>query len=115
MDLEDLQKEVRRIRSSIKRWWQRRTRGWDDSDTWSLDYTIAKFALPRLIRFKELNNGYPGDFATPEAWDEAIDKMIYSLQACIKHNEGNDIDIADWPRVKEGLELFGKHFMALWW
>ena len=43
--------------------WQRITRGFNDSETWNLDYTIAKLVLPRLKRFKELTNGIPGDFS----------------------------------------------------
>ena len=42
------------IKRAIKHWWQRRTRGWDDSDTYSLDITIAKFALPRFKRLREI-------------------------------------------------------------
>ena len=38
---------------NLKYFWQRRTRGWDDSDLYSLDYTIAKFVLPRLKVFAE--------------------------------------------------------------
>lgn len=41
-----------------KRFWkflrQRITRGWDDSETWSLDSKITEFILPRLKRFKEI-------------------------------------------------------------
>lgn len=41
--------------------WQRWTRGFDDSETWSLDSTISYFILPRLKRFKEIyNNGNKG-------------------------------------------------------
>ena len=32
---------------------QRLERGFDDSETWNLDLTIAKFVLPRLESFKE--------------------------------------------------------------
>jgi len=40
---------------------QRLTRGWDDSDTWSLDVSVAKFLLPRLKRYRELRQGVPAD------------------------------------------------------
>ena len=36
---------------------QRIERGFDDSELWNLDYTIASFVLPRLKRLKELNTG----------------------------------------------------------
>lgn len=35
---------------------QRATRGFDDSEIWSLDHTICKFMIPRLERFIEIDN-----------------------------------------------------------
>lgn len=96
-----------------KHWWQRRTRGWDDSDTWNLDSTIAKFALPRLRRFKELTCGHPGNL-TAEEWDSILDDIIYGLEACILSTEGKGPEI-NWKRHQRGLEFFGKWFFHLWW
>ena len=99
-------------------------------ETWNLDYTIAKFVLPRLKLFKEVNIRYPrrGEMDTPEKWDEALDKMIYSFKQIVDDNCCNDygIDFANDPdcmkkfeeinkQINEGLELFGKWFMHLWW
>ena len=42
------------FKRSLRFWWQRGTRGWDDSETWGLDGTLARFILPRLQRFKEV-------------------------------------------------------------
>ena len=44
---------------SLRRIWQNLTRGWNDSDCWSLDRTITLFTLPRLIRLKEIQHGIP--------------------------------------------------------
>lgn len=96
---------------SIRFWWQRRTRGWDDSDTWSLDAVVARFVLPRLIRFKEVNIAFPPEF-TEDGWNAALDDMIYALSQCTEVKYDEDID---WDRVKRGLELFGQHFRSLWW
>lgn len=35
---------------------QRIDQGFDDSETWSLDHTIASFIIPRLERYQELAN-----------------------------------------------------------
>ena len=98
---------------------QRITQGFPDSDTWDLDRPMAKFIAPRLKRFKELNNGWPSaDFPEPEDWNKAIDKMIYSMEALIHDTlEGNDWEwiAEEQNKIQEGLELFGKHFTALWW
>jgi hypothetical protein len=111
MQFIDIKHKVWQYHGNIKRWWQRRTRGWDDSDTWNLDYTLATMILPRLKRFKELNNGYPHGL-TPEKWDEMLDQMIYGMEQIIENdNETKPID----KRALEGLELFGKYFRHLWW
>lgn len=100
--------------------WQKLTRGWSDKETWNLEYEIAKFALPRLKRFKEVTNGYPGDLSE-ELWDEILDKMIFSLEYITKEFDLELTDISvtqmkeDSKKVQEGLDLFGKHFWHLWW
>jgi hypothetical protein len=90
---------------------QRIKRGFDDSETWSFDCTIAKFALPRLKRFKEVNNGSPRDM-TEEEWNNIIDEMIYSFEFISKDICGNDLEL---NKVNKGLKLFSKYLMYLWW
>lgn len=102
------------VKRSIKHWYQRRTRGWDDSDTWSLSDVIAEFTLPRLIRFRELNNGYPCDVEGPEEWNHMIDDMIYALGICSREDDGVIFD-CDWDRLQRGLDYFGRYFRDLWW
>jgi hypothetical protein len=108
----------RRIKRKIKFFIQRWTRGWDDSETWGLDSTIAKFTLPRLKRFKELKDGIPMGF-TEKSWNETLDKMIFALGLCLDEDrwfEGaKEEQEALAARVQEGLELFGKYFRSLWW
>lgn len=109
--------------------WQKITRGFSDQVTWNLDYDMAKWILPRLKRFKELNNGYPDDL-TSERWDEILDEMIWAFNYIANDGEGK-IFTADtrpgafekereqWKaaekRVDEALKLFGEYFQALWW
>ena len=61
-----------------KKWLKEQGLYVNPKETWNLDYTIAKFVLPRLKLFKKLNNGYPGreGMETKEKWDEALNKMI---------------------------------------
>ena len=94
---------------------QREERGWDDTETWNLDSTIAQFVYPRLKRFIELEPaGYPGQcFKTYEDWIEALKKMLYSFEHIINEDDyeiNNDVN----KKIQEGLELFGKHFQSLW-
>ncbi len=96
-------------------WWtvvaffQRRRRGFDDSELWSLDSTVLVFILPRLKRFRAKERwGWPGpeaifdidyeDFEklseeevadlsarSIEEWDRMLDKMIRAIELQIGH------------------------------
>lgn len=100
---------------------QRLERGFDNSETWSLDSTIARFIEPRLKVFKETHGGYPSSL-TEEKWDEILDKMIKAFEYI--NNEDLGIDKNEYgPKkyekreqiIKEGLDLFREYFFALWW
>lgn len=106
-----------KVKRPTKFFHQRATRGFDDSETWGLDYTIAKFTLPRLIRFKELAlpTVLPADFTNSEEWENVLDMMIYAMESIIKDNDAIDWEDIDWEDVETGLELFGKYFRTLWW
>ncbi len=116
---------------TLKFWYQRRTRGWDDSDTWNLAYPIAIFTLPRIKRYREFvvdENcvaGHPGQI-THKKWIEILDKIIYSLDWVIREYdlklsdeemewEGTKKDMEQFGRRQEGLSLFGQYFMDFGW
>jgi hypothetical protein len=103
---------MRRIIRWLRCFWQRRTRGWDDSDTWSLDHCFAKMIVPRLRRFRELNDGHPNNL-TWEQWEEMLGKMIRSFEF-IASDDYWDVTM---PReyVQEGLDLFAEYYCSLWW
>lgn len=118
-DLPDKFEKIWRIKLKrpVKHFYQRSTRGFDDSETWGLDYTIAKFALPRLVRFKELAVGtvLPQGFTDNDEWEQVLDMMIYAMKSIIKDNDAIDWEDIDWEDVETGLDLFGKYFRTLWW
>lgn len=101
-----------KIRRIIKYWWQRRTRGWDDSDLWSLDFTIIRFTLPRLKEFRKQCMGYPAELNSFEEWEDILDKMIAALEIYLK--EESYIFAEDVEEFKEGINLFFKYFFHLW-
>jgi len=94
---------------------QRMERGFDDSELWSLDMTIAQFILPRLKRFKEVSEMrqcHPGSMSYEE-WQDIMDKMIAAFERLAKgvffYNEDDeDMD------VNTGLKLFAEHYLGLW-
>jgi len=117
------------IKRACRFWWQRRTRGWDDSETWSLEHSLAKHIAPRLRRFKELTIGIPGCLLPQERptaaqraraekkWDEILDDMIYAYEFIADHDKYflAQFDSPEWKRVNRGRNLFHKYYYSLWW
>ena len=102
------------IEPDDKRWdgfkEQRLKNGFDDSELWNLDNTIASFIYPRLKRFYDDGNvfGYPSDLA-PEKWNEILEKMIDAFRyILIDKFDEHDAEIS------EGLDLFRKYYFDLW-
>lgn len=99
---------------------QLKTNGFCDAETWGLDSVICQFVLPRLQRFKMLNNGHPSGF-TPEQWDATIDKMIFAFDWSLNFEDrgyyklSGEEQQAKWKQYEEGMELFAKYFRDLWW
>lgn len=93
---------------------QRVQRGWDDSETYSLDYSLAKLILPRLRRFKELKTWRPADM-TPTEWDSALDKMIAAFEFAASDDRWIDVAGKEQALRQEGLDLFAKYYFSLWW
>ena len=91
---------------------QRIERGFDDTETYSLFFTIAKFTLPRLKRFKEVTSSHPTDM-TFEEWMIILDKITESLEIISK--DDFSFSHEKEAKIKEGIDLFGKYFTYLWW
>ena len=87
---------------------QRKERGFDNSELWSLDMTIIEFTLPRLKAFRDYTKSFPidDDIKSFQDWQATIDKMIYGMEKYID-------DSWDTEAV-EGIDLFLKYFRHLW-
>ena len=90
-------------------YWQRLTRGWDDSELWNLDNTISEFVLPRLKRFKAYQDCHPS-YMTEEEWDQNLDKMILAFENNLEDFPTKEQD----KQAEEGLALFAKYYVHLW-
>lgn len=105
-------------------WWQRRTRGFDERETWCLTTTILELALPRLKAFPQGDQA-PGSFIFNEdgsekpieevcdTWDTALNKMIRAMEIWLKHDGHPPAELE--AEVEEGMDLFFEHFFDLWW
>ena len=105
-------KEIKKIIESNKRLKKDlKKNGFDRSECWNLDSTIAQFTLPRLKYFRNYTIGFPSDFKNIEQWRETIDKMILSLEYIVEDDYTSDVPFEE---VQKGLELFGKYLYHLW-
>jgi hypothetical protein len=91
---------------------QLQTQGFCDPELWNLDQSLSEFLYPRLLRFKEINHGYP-DGLTPEEWDKILDTILSSLHWNINQFDDPE-DTPAPPTYQEGFELLGKWFTHLW-
>lgn len=101
-------------RRGFRFWWQRRTRGWDDSVTWNLDQQLAQWLAPRLERFREINNGFPHDMSQEE-WDAELADMAWSAKWYAEHAYDFDGKADDYDRAVGGLRKVTERLRDLWW
>jgi hypothetical protein len=106
-------------------WWQRIARGWDDSETWSMDSSLAKIILPQLHLFKgyqylqEMQGFYPNlpENMSINDWNKIIDQMIWSFQ-WFSNGKQYTYDYVteanDANKAYDGVELFAKYYKYLW-
>lgn len=93
--------------------YERKTKGYDRSELWSLDSTIARFIAPRLRDFAEDHCGYPACFADDKEWSEILDKMATAFEL-LSSDEFPFLTKEQDAQVEEGLDLFRKWFHSLW-
>lgn len=103
------------LKRKIKFIYQKLTRGWSDDETWSLDYSLAKLIAPRLKRFKQIICGHPHNMEEKE-WHQDLDKMIAAFEFLGSEDRWSfDLDQKKMLEVQEGIDLFAKHYVGLWW
>lgn len=99
---------------------QREERGFDDTELWNLDVTIAKFILPRLIAFKEYGHGVPGHIDPDntledkgeEKWNAILQEMIDGFD--IIANDNFSFDKENNLAANQAIKLFAEHYFSLW-
>ena len=106
----DIKREGKNKKKLLKHY---KKHGWDPSETWNLDETIARFILPRLRHLRENTHGYPHDL-TEEMWDDIMGKMVKSFELSLLEHGEDGYEEFDQEEMQEGLDLFAKHFRNLW-
>lgn len=92
---------------------QRLERGFDDSETWNLDYTIARFIVPRLACYVDIAESH---ILRSSEQIEKTNKALVALKTIIADGDGNNIDskVTD-DDIAEGLHCLADIFRSLWW
>ena len=98
---------------------QRFEQGFDDTETWHMDRTIALFIIPRLKKFIEVNNGIPTG-ETVESYNEKLNFIINAFENYYATNRYYE-SVDDTERkqltddVKQAVEYLSKLWFELWW
>ncbi len=98
---------------------QRFEYGFDDTETWHLDRTMALFIIPRLKRFIEVNNG----IAKSQTEESDYEKLRFIIQAFENYYATdkyfNSVDIEERKKltddVKQAVEYLSKLWFEMWW
>ena len=98
---------------------QRFEQGFDNTETWHMDRTIALFIIPRLKKFIELNNGIPTG-ETVESYNEKLKFIISAFENYYATNKYYDsVDDAERKQltddVKQAVEYLSRLWFELWW
>lgn len=72
-----------------KKWLKKHGQYIAPKELWNLDYTVAKFVLPRLIKFKENSLGFPGydEADTMDKWQDILQKMIIAFEYIVTDDD----------------------------
>ena len=74
---------------NLKSCYQRIVYGVADIECWSLNNTIAEYALPRLIHFKNMKrSGIPPQLGVKE-WDNILDEIIFAFDYTVNEEKYN--------------------------
>ena len=104
---------------------ERLERGFDSSELWNLDSTIAKFILPRLKEFRNKAISFPMEFCELNSekglrvWKRILDKMILSFYLISKNDDidesiNSNNNKKQQNTIDNGLYLFYYYFRDLW-
>lgn len=98
---------------------QRFLNGFDDTETWHMDRTMALFIIPRLKRFIEVNNGIPNG-ETEESYNDKIRFIISAFENYyVSDKYYNSVDIEERQKLtddtKLAVENLSKLWFELWW
>lgn len=93
---------------------QRIERGFDESETWALNLTIAKFIIPRLELYEKKKKAKDILKREPELIKD-IENFLNAMKLIV-NNEGLFFSDKEEEEIyNKGIKAFPKIFNSLWW
>jgi hypothetical protein len=96
---------------------QRDERGFDDTETWHLDKTVALFLIPRLKRYIQVNNGFPSG-ETEKSFNE---KLMFIVKSFEEYYQDENVEVSlelekeRLSNAKKAVAILGEIWFDLWW
>ena len=95
---------------------QRIDHGFDESETWSLDHTIARFILPRIKEFWRIEQKVTMMKSQEELeYKESMPKIIRAFELIVRDNDSRIWNEQEEKEYEEGIDLFAKYLLWMWW
>ena len=96
---------------------QRDENGFDDTETWHLDKTVALFLIPRIKRYIQVNNGFPAGM-TEELYNEKLNFIVKAFEEYY-HDENVEVSLElekeRLSNAKKAVAILGEIWFDLWW
>lgn len=93
---------------------QRFENGFDDTETWHMDRTIALFIIPRLKKFIEVNNGIPNG-ETIETYNQKLNFIISAFENYYATNKYYEsVDDNERKQLTDDVKLAVEYLSKLW-
>ena len=106
-------KQLGRVKSTIKHFFQRLIKGYDDSETWNMDLSFYRWLYPRLKRFTILCDNYPARCKNLSEWTDEIEDIVDLLRKII--NEDYFFSIESDEDKRKVMDWFHNNVDHLWW
>lgn len=99
---------------------QREIYGFDDRETWSLDFAFYCWLYERLKMYLEVNFvdltfhkfEYEGEELTQE---ECINRMLKGCEMYFKHEDSWNISEEEWKIISDVTKIWAIVWPAMWW
>ena len=95
---------------------QRIKQGFDDSETWSLDTTVAQFLLPRLKRYQEIaSEVLDRDIKLISDIDDVIKALELKIRDMTEGAQNKPLTDQEYVQMNDGINKLSTVFQSLWW